>query len=69
MVAARLGLKRIGLLGVLIDARQRGMLRAVSPILEDLSSTAGFWIDYELYVRVLESAEGPLAEIDTERGE
>jgi len=68
-VAARLGLKRIGLLGVLIDAKQRGALRAVRPVLDNLRSTAGFWIDDALYARVLESAEERPAQIDTDRGD
>ena len=55
-VAARLGLQRIGLLGVLIDAKQRGVLREVRPVLDDLRNTAGFWITDALYTRVLESA-------------
>lgn len=42
--AARLGLRPLGLLGVLIKAKRDGVVTAVKPILDDLISKAGFWI-------------------------
>jgi predicted nucleic acid-binding protein len=68
-VAARLGLNRIGLLGVLVHAKQRGVLTAVRPVLDDLRSTAGFWIDGALYARVLESADEWSTETGADRGD
>jgi len=56
IVASRLGLKFIGLLGVLIEAKHRGLISAVKPILDDLVTRAGFWISKRLYARVLQAA-------------
>lgn len=42
----------IGLLGLLLDAKKRGVVDAVRPILEDLLA-AGFFIDGRLYRLVL----------------
>lgn len=54
-VAARLGLRHVGLLGVLVVARHRDLIPAVKPILDGLVHTAGFWIGPALYDRVIES--------------
>ena len=54
-VAGRLGVRYIGLLGVLIEAKRNGLIAAVKPALDDLISKAGFWIKKELYNRVLEA--------------
>ena len=55
-VASRLGLRFLGLLGVLIDAKQRKFVPSVKPILDDLIVIAGFWVSRDLYGRVLEVA-------------
>jgi predicted nucleic acid-binding protein len=55
-IAARLNLSIIGLLGVLIEAKHRGLLATVKPLLDDLIAKAGFWISHELYDRVLQAA-------------
>ena len=55
-VASHLGLRFIGLLGVLIEAKQRGYLPAVRPVLDDLMTKAGFWVSQQLYARVLQAA-------------
>ena len=55
-VASRLGLRTIGILGVLLDARSRGLIERVAPVLDDLDRTAGFWIAPSLRVRVLQLA-------------
>ena len=55
-IASRLGLKFIGLLGVLVEAKQKGHISAVKPVVDDIIAKAGFWISQELYKRVLESA-------------
>jgi hypothetical protein len=52
-VAARLGVKHIGLLGVLVDAKRKGFLLAVKPVLDEIMARAGFWVSNRLYVRVL----------------
>jgi len=53
-VAARMGLKHIGLLGVLVEAKRKGLLSAVKPVLDDLIAKAGFWVANRLYARVLQ---------------
>ncbi len=55
-VANRLRIRNIGLLGVLVDAKKRGNLSAIKPVVDALISKAGFWIDAELYKRILETA-------------
>jgi uncharacterized protein len=61
-IAQRLGLRVIGLLGVLIEAKDRGLIDTVNPILDALVNRAGFWVTPDLYVRVLQAAgESPSA--------
>lgn len=63
LVASRLGVKVIGVLGVLVNAKRRGFIPAVKPLLDDLIVRAGFWISQSLYARVLaEIGEQPVAE-------
>ncbi len=47
------GLKIIGLLGTLIEAKKRNLIEAVKPLMEDLVDKAGFKIHPILYQRVL----------------
>lgn len=54
-IASRLGVKFIGLLGILIEAKHRGLISTVRPVLDDLLGKAGFWITPELYYRVLQA--------------
>ena len=54
--AQQLGISVVGLLGILLLAKQRGYLNAIKPLLHDLIRVAGFWIDRELYKQVLMSA-------------
>jgi hypothetical protein len=56
MIAARLGLKFIGLLGVLIAAKQGGWLAQVKSVVDDLRNRAGFWMSDELYAEVIRFA-------------
>lgn len=55
-VAARLGLRFVGVLGVLLEAKDRGHLPAVRPVLDKLVQTAGFWLSDDLYRRTVEAA-------------
>ncbi len=50
-VAARFGLRFIGLLGVLVEAKQQGLLPIIKPALNALRQ-AGFWISPKLYSQV-----------------
>jgi predicted nucleic acid-binding protein len=52
-VAAQSGIKITGLLGLLIVAKQRGYISAVKPVLDDLRTRAKFWIDAQLYARIV----------------
>jgi len=54
--ASRLGVKTVGLLGVLIEAKYRNLIPAVRPLLQDLEVRAGFWVGQELHRRVLREA-------------
>lgn len=47
------GLKTIGLLGVLIKAKEKGIVKNIGPILDELVNEAGFWIGEKLKERVL----------------
>lgn len=52
-VASRLGLKFAGLLGLLVEAKRRGLIPLVAPKLDALRAQAGFWLGDSLYERVL----------------
>ena len=54
--AARLGVHVVGVLGVLVEAKQKGLIPAVRPLLDDLVALAGFRISPELHRRVIEAA-------------
>lgn len=54
--ANRFGLRVIGLLGVLMDAKNKGVAEEIKPILDALINKAGFWISGRLYTLVIETA-------------
>ena len=56
LVARRFGIHHIGILGMLIEAKQNSLIKAVRPLLDDLMIKAGFWISQKLYNRVLKEA-------------
>ncbi|MGE0884985.1 MAG: DUF3368 domain-containing protein [Blastocatellales bacterium] len=53
--AARFGLKVVGMLGVLIEAKHQGLIQAVKPLADALMNL-GFRIGQDLYQRVLQAA-------------
>ncbi len=55
--AQRLGLRTIGVIGVLLEAKQHQHVKAVRPLLDSLRNTAGFYVSEPLYLRVLELAQ------------
>ena len=55
-IAARLSIHVMGLLGVLVEAKHRGLIHAIKPIVDDLVRKAGFRVSQELYARVLQAA-------------
>jgi predicted nucleic acid-binding protein len=56
-VATKFGIRTIGLLGVLVQAKQKSYINAIKPILDNLKSKAGFWIGQELYGEILKIVE------------
>lgn len=56
IVAQRLGVNSVGLLGILIKAKHEGLIAAVDLIMDDLRNKAGFWISDDLYNYVLQIA-------------
>jgi len=54
--AQRLGLKVVGVVGILLEAKTRGMVKRISPFLDDLRQIAGFYLNDTLYDYALEIA-------------
>ena len=52
-VAHHLGLRCTGLIGVLIEAKRKGLIATAKPCLDALRDMAGFRVSDVLYVRVL----------------
>jgi predicted nucleic acid-binding protein len=55
-VARREGLEVIGVLGVLLEAKHRGIIESVSPLLDQLQNKYQFFIGEQLRRQVLRSA-------------
>jgi len=51
--ALHMGVQCVGLIGVLIEAKHRGLIEHVRPLLDALCDVAGFWVSRGLYRRVL----------------
>jgi predicted nucleic acid-binding protein len=51
--AEQVGLKIIGLLGILLEAKKRGLISVVKPLMDELVSKAGFKLHPALYQQVL----------------
>jgi len=54
--ARRLGIRVTGVLGILVEAKSRGLLPAVNPIIQDLRNIAGFHGSPQLVKDVLRQA-------------
>ena len=57
--ALRWGLHTLGVLGVLLVAKERGLVPAVAPLLDRLQREAGFWVGAPLRARILQPAGEP----------
>jgi uncharacterized protein len=57
--ALRLGLSIIGILGILLVAKQRSLISQVQPIMDALINQAGFRVSPQLYQRVLTLSQEP----------
>ena len=51
--ANRLGIRITGLLGVLVDAKQRSLIPAVRSLMDDLIATSQFKVSQALYNQIL----------------
>ena len=58
-VASSIGPLVTGVLGILKEAKKQWLIPAVKPLMDDLITLAGFWIDSALYARVLMSFDNP----------
>ena len=56
LAAQRLGLRTIGVLGILLSAKSKGFIAAVRPNLDMLQRQAGFYLSPRLCERMLELA-------------
>jgi uncharacterized protein len=57
LIAERLKLNYTGILGILIEAKRRGLILSVKPLLDALINQAGFWVAQPVYNRVLRLAD------------
>ena len=53
-IARQEGLQTVGLVGVLIKAKEEKIIEKVGEILDDLRTVAGFWLDRKLEKKILE---------------
>lgn len=54
--AQRMGLSVAGVIGVLIEAKSKGLVESVRSHLDELRGIAGFYVSKALYERVIEIA-------------
>lgn len=57
--AQRLGLKPLGVVGILLEGKERGFLHSVRPHLDALRNVAGFYLKDSLYRYALHLANEP----------
>ncbi len=55
--AISLGLNVIGILGILLIAKQKGLITTIQPLMDDLKTKAGFRINNKLYFKILQTAQ------------
>lgn len=55
-VAQSLGLQVIGTLGILLLAKNRGIITQVKPVLDAMINHAQYWVSRPLYEQVLRQA-------------
>lgn len=56
-VASEFSLQPLGLLGVLAEAKQHGILQECKPVLDNMMQIAGFWIGERLYAKFLTAVD------------
>jgi predicted nucleic acid-binding protein len=55
-VAAAMGLRVMGLLGILAEAKRGGLIDRMEPLLDELIEHADFWVDADLRTSILKEA-------------
>ena len=55
-MARRFGLRPLGVIGILLEAKRKGFIDCIQTYLDGLRETAGFWINASLYDAVLKMA-------------
>ena len=53
-IATQYGLKIRGILGLLVNAKEQGLIELLKPILDDLLARSGFRVRQDLYDRILQ---------------
>lgn len=53
VTAQRFGLQVTGVLGVLLEAKNKGLIKTIRPALDALRQQAGFYIHEKLYQQIL----------------
>lgn len=56
-IAAANGLPFTGTMGLLVEAKARGLVDAVAPLIEELRARARFWISADLESKILKDAD------------
>jgi predicted nucleic acid-binding protein len=56
-MALHMGVRCVGLIGVLIEAKRKGLISEIGPLMDALRDIAGFWVSEVLYRRVLRDEE------------
>lgn len=54
LIASQLNLRCTGILGILVEAKSKGLIAEVRPLLDALINEAGFWVAEPLYDSVLQ---------------
>jgi predicted nucleic acid-binding protein len=54
LIASRLNLRYTSILGILVEAKNKGLIARVKPLLDALINEAGFWVAKPLYDSVLQ---------------
>lgn len=52
-IAERLGIEIIGLLGVLLEAKELSLISSVKPLLDNLIEQGNFRVSHSLYLKIL----------------
>jgi predicted nucleic acid-binding protein len=52
-MAMQMGLKPLGVLGVLVRAKKNGLIGLIKPLMDQLQTEIGFFISAKLYAEIL----------------